>query len=1137
MQKIEGQLLYSPTDLIRYLSSPFASWMERHFLENPKAVTPDKDSEERRLIAETGDKHEASILAGIRSPTPGMFEISKKNLSDAREKTAAALKLGAPVVYQAFLEMDGFAGYSDFLIRSSAGDYQVWDSKLARRAKPYYAIQLCCYSEMLARLQNGKLPEKFGVILGTKERVEFRVEDYFHYYLSLKDAFLKMHSDFSGRMEDRPEPVPNADHGRWTTNAEAFFEEADHVVRVAGITMGQIKKLKREGIATMACLAQAAERTVPGLAKETLFQLADQARLQCLTRAKQTEEKKALPAFDLLETAGPGGQKIGLATLPPPNRADVFFDMEGYPLVPGGLEYLFGASWFSESNGSLNFSDWWAHDREAEKATFEGFVDWVFKRWKGNPEMHLYHYARYEVDAMRRLSTRHDTRQEEIDELLRNEVFVDLYQIVRHALRIGTPDYSIKTIECLYRPKRTTEVATAVGSMVEYAKWIESGEPKDWNKSPILKPIRDYNEDDCKSTAELLAWLTKIASERGITLTTQSSETPGEEEEREIPEAAQKRAQICRDLRQKANPMSVVLADLIDFHRREAKPIWWRMFDRAKATEEELRDDPACIAGVSASGACVSEKRSLVQGYQFDPPQECKLAADDDSRVMFRHDLKTKLNLTALDLEAGNLALKLSKAKVESSFNGRFPLTGSLLADEYVSPAGIPDALAAVAEGHLNNALHPSVAALLRRIPAVSEIQRDNEDSTDAAVRVAISMNCGCFVCQGPPGTGKTHTASRVIAALLRAGKRVGVASNGHKAIENLLKASGEAMADEGGLRGIKVCGDGAGELFSNNPGLKHIEKNPKGFENYQGGIVGGTAWLFTRPEWERALDYLFIDEAGEVSLANAVAMARSASNLILLGDQMQLEQPVQGSHPGDAGLSVLQYALKDEAKSRPDSPEFPAVVPADYGLFLRETRRMHPSICDFISESIYEGRLHSHPDCSRQKIALPRNGGNLIRKESGIVFLGVPHDGNIQQSDEEVSKVVEILNELQGREYTNKKGEAAPLNLKDFLFITPYNAQVRALQTALPKEARVGSVDKFQGQEAAVCVLSLCSSFGEYGSRGLGFILDQNRINVAISRAKCLAVVVADPRIAATDAGSLDEMRLLNIFCKLVKS
>ena len=317
---------------------------------------------------------------------------------------------------------------------------------------------------------------------------------------------------------------------------------------------------------------------------------------------------------------------------------------------------------------------------------------------------------------------------------------------------------------------------------------------------------------------------------------------------------------------------------------------------------------------------------------------------------------------------------------------------------------------------------------------------------------------------------------------------------------------------------------------------MGYVDSNSDAFGLYSGGLVGGTAWLFTRPEWEGALDFLFIDEAGQVALANALAMSRATANLVLLGDQMQLEQPIQGSHPGDAGLSALQYALMDTVASKRDAPIYHAVVPEDYGIFLGETRRMHPDVCGFISDSIYEGRLGSHPDCSKQKIIISPAKKSLVTKESGIVFSGIEHDGNIQQSEEEVGRVLAIYHELLGADYTDKEGITKPLTLADFLFIAPYNAQVRTLQAALPDGARVGSVDKFQGQEAPVCILSLCSSYGEYGSRGLGFILDRNRVNVAISRAKCLAVVVADPRIATSPASSLDEIKLINLFCKLEK-
>ena len=1133
MQKLNGQLLYSPSDLNRYLASPFASWMDRFYLENRGSVKPDDETEDQKLIAQTGDDHERIVLGELKAIVPHLVEISKDDIRVSKSATRSALQAKAPIIYQAYLEDGEFAGLSDFLILEESGLYQVWDTKLARAPKPYFAVQLCCYSEMLAAMTGGQMPSKFGVILGTKEKVEFRVEDFIHYYRRIKKTFLAMQNGFTGKMSDRPEPAPRADHGRWTSYADKFFDESDHLVRVAGITVGQIKKLKKDNITTMAALAGAAGRTVPKLPNDSLARLVAQARLQCQTRAERLKEPDCPPVFEVLAHTGVNGVALGLAAIPAENPADVYFDMEGYPLTAGGLEYLFGACFPKDQPDSLDFKDWWAHDREGEKRAFEGFVDWVYGRWIANPGMHIYHYASYEVSAVRRLSTRHDTRQDEVDQLLRNEVFLDLYQIVRQGLRIGEDTYSIKAVERLYRPKRATEVATAVDSIVQYARWIESKQPQDWKNSAILKGIRDYNEDDCKSTAELLRWLRKLAADQRITPLNAGFTSPPSSAPTVPPEVVARLA-IASKLHAQDDPVSLALGDLIDFHRRESKPVWWRMFDRAEATREELRDDPGCIEGVRLVGASTPEKLSLVQAYEFDPLQECKLAAGDGA--MFTHNLEAKFVLLELDTSIGELQLKIGKKSLGEKLGGSFPQHGSLLVDEFVSPAGIPDALADVASRHLSKHLHPPVAALLERTAPTPPLQNLGESALEAAIRVTAAMNGECFVVQGPPGTGKTYTAARMITALLSAGKKVGVASNSHKAVMNLLAACGKAVKETGGsLHGIKVGGDPDGPLYTDNPNLRYVKDTGKAHTEYRGGIIGGTAWLFTRPEWENALDFLFIDEAGQVSLANAVAMSRCANNLVLLGDQMQLEQPVQGSHPGDAGLSALQYALKDPAASKTDAPVFHSVVPPNYGLFLGESRRMHPQVCRFISESIYEGRLGSYADCAKLKIAVPTGTPGLIAKENGIVFFGVEHDGNIQQSEEEVDRVSAIYNELIGRPFTAKDGNTKPLTLADFLFIAPYNAQVRALQAVLPASARVGSVDKFQGQEAPVCILSLCSSCGEYGSRGLAFILDRNRINVAISRAECLAVIVGDPRIAGTDAGSIAEMKLVNLFCKLI--
>ena len=834
--------------------------MDRYYLENPKVVTPDEESDDQKLIARTGDEHERSVLEELKASGNQFTEIAKNDSEKARAETLRAIKSKIPTIYQAALADDRFAGFADFLLMDESGRYQIWDTKLARAPKPYYAIQLCCYLELFAATTGEDMPDKFGIILGNNEKVEFRVEDFIHYYRGLKRRFLAMQDSFSGNLADRPEPLPGADHGRWTSYADDFFEEADHLVRVAGISVGQIKKLRSAGISTMVQLAEVTDTQVPKLADDSLKKLAAQARLQCQTRNDRIKDPAAKARFEILSHIGANDEPVGLATLPPEHEGDVYFDMEGYPLTAGGLEYLFGTTSINPETGGFEFRDWWAHSREEEKCAFEGFIDWVHARWRQNPTMHIYHYAAYEVNAVSRLSTRHDTRQDEVDDLLRANVFVDLYKIVRHGLRIGEDSYSIKSIEQLYRQKRETDVATAAQSIVQYAHWMGSKQPPDWNGSAILKNIRDYNEDDCRSNADLTKWLRALATNRKIAY--RRAIAGGlESAPKDVPPEIIARHEVIERLRERQDAISHTLADLIDFHRREEKPMWWRMFDRAEATSEELRDDSGCIEGVKTEDSPSIEKQSLVQDYGFDPSQECKLVANDKARVMFAHNLDAKFTLTALNSDEGSLRLKIGKKTLAEKFDGEFPGQGSLIPYEYVPAVAIQTALAAVASKHLDNALPASVTALLQRIAPAAMLQGENESTTDAAIRVAQAMTGGCLVVQGPPGTGKTYTAAQVIHALVSSGKKVGVASNSHKAIVNLLTACGEATRTKGiALRGVKVGGDDEGPLFDDNPHFHHVESNKEARAAYGDGVIGGTAWLFTLPEWEGVLDYIFID-------------------------------------------------------------------------------------------------------------------------------------------------------------------------------------------------------------------------------------------------------------------------------------
>ena len=442
---LSGDLIFSPSDLVGYLESPFASWMARHHLENPGLLTPDPKSEDMQLIADSGIIHEGVILKDWKAKEPALVEIHDRDPDVAHEHTLEAIAQRAPVIYQGTLRHGSFTGFTDFLeLDHATGTYLLWDTKVARSIKPYFAVQLCCYAEMLAHTPGTSMPEFFGIILGTLERPQLRISDYFDYYLSIKEGFLKLQEEYDGDIANRPEPEPRADHGIWNSHAEEYFNIKDHLVKVAGISANQIKKLQNAGIDTVKKLANASGARVEKLLPAMLEKLVAQARLQKATLEARKNNPDALAVFEIISPAP--DKPHGLALLPAEDPADVFFDMEGYPLAIGGLEYLWGAGYLE--NGVFHFKDWWAHDQEEEKEAFRGFILWAHARWKENPGMHIYHYAPYEVGAVRRLMSRYDTCQDEVSELLRNGVFVDLYQIVKKALRIGdktTPSRQLKS--------------------------------------------------------------------------------------------------------------------------------------------------------------------------------------------------------------------------------------------------------------------------------------------------------------------------------------------------------------------------------------------------------------------------------------------------------------------------------------------------------------------------------------------------------------------------------------------------------------------------------------------------------------------------------------------------------------------
>ena len=1137
----DGSLVVAATDLVGFLECGHLATLEqariRGEIDKPFRTDPELD-----LLRTKGYEHEARYRARLVADGRYVVDVSRRDplsiedLRAAAAETEELMRSGADVIFQATFFDGRWRGHADFLMRADrpselgGWSYDIADTKLARHVKTSAILQLCVYADLLEQVQ-GIPPEHVLVVTGDSREHDHRLADYAAYYRRAKARFVGRIFGDEEPPETYPDPVEHCRVCNWWTVCVDRRRADDHLSLVAGMTRQATERLTTNGLATVEALGDAElDRRVPEVQPRTYRRLREQARMQLRGRREDDLVFELVPPDPEL----PGR---GLAALPEPSSLDVFLDIEADPwAAEAGLEYLLGV--MTVDGGAPAYRPLWGHDRSGERAAFEELIDLVMERLRRDPAMHLYHYGGYEAGALKRLMSRHASREDEVDELLRGGVLVDLYEVVRHGIRASVESYSIKQIEKFYMPEREGPVTRAGFSVVQYEKWLESRDAR------LLDELAAYNRDDCLSTYLLRDWLEERRLEAAAIYPDGSVPRPMPQEREPTDRVAADQAETAERIRRLRDGVPDdlaarsadqqarwLLAGLLDWHRRESKPQWWDWFRLRRASMEDLIADRDALGGLSHERALREEGRSIVHRYRFEPGQDTKIEIGDTWLAIHPaigegDPLPGGGTCVAIDIGLGYVDLRRGKSS-------RAPHPTALIPGKPFGIEPMRSTLGVIADhvidhGFEGPGLHRAVRDLIHGVPVRllghtpgESLTGIDEAPVSAARRLALALDDTVLPIQGPPGTGKTWTGARMIVELVRAGHRVGVTAQAHRVIGNMLAAIRAAAALEDlHIRILQRIDDPSGAA----DGVDVATRSETVEDSLRAGtvdVVGGTMWVFARPSMSGLIDVLFVDEAGQLSLASVVSMGGAAGSMVLLGDPNQLPQVSQAVHPDGAEKSALEHVLGEDR-----------TLPPERGIFLPTTFRMHPDVNAYISEVFYENRLLPDPATSRQAIGAGPNPSG-----TGIRFRASSHTGNGSRSIEEADVVARMVDGLIGRQWTNQHGQPNVLRGDDIIVVAPYNAQVAAIDRAIRErteaDVRVGTVDRFQGQEGAVAIYSMATSSAEDAPRDITFLYSGNRLNVAVSRARAIAVIVASPTLLDASARTPEQMRLVSALCR----